>query len=152
MGAFAAYTFSAGIFLLVSYLVYKWLLSSENQPTFNRMALLSLYVLAFVMPLAPAMRLPARHVVEEAAGGIDIGQLGAAVVEEAVPTWPVVLLWVYVAGMLVATLMLLVAFIRLLGILRRGRRMSVSGYTLIVLPHTASTRCRICACATGSTF
>lgn len=137
MGAFAAYTFSAGIFLLVSYLVYKWLLSSENQPTFNRMALLSLYVLAFVMPLAPAMRLPARHVVEEAVSGIDIGQLGAAVVEEAVPTWPVVLLWVYVAGMLVATLMLLVAFIRLLGILRRGRRMSVSGYTLIVLPHTA---------------
>lgn len=137
MGAFAAYTFSAGIFLLVSYLVYKWLLSSENQPTFNRMALLSLYVMAFVMPLAPAMRLPARHVVEEAAGGIDIGQLGAAVVEEAVPTWPVVLLWVYVAGMLVATLMSLVAFIRLLGILRRGRRMSVSGYTLIVLPHTA---------------
>ena len=137
MGAFAAYTFSAGIFLLVSYLVYKWLLSSENQPTFNRMALLSLYVLAFVMPLAPAMRLPARHVVEEAAGGIDIGQLGAAVVEEAVPTWPVVLLWVYVAGMLVATLMSLVAFIRLLGILRRGRRMSVGGYTLIVLPHTA---------------
>lgn len=137
MGAFAAYTFSAGIFLLVSYLVYKWLLSSENQPTFNRMALLSLYVLAFVMPLAPALRLPARHVVEEAAGGIDIGQLGAAVVEDAVPTWPVVLLWVYVAGMLVATLMSLVAFVRLLGILRRGRRMSVSGYTLIVLPHTA---------------
>lgn len=137
MGAFAAYTFSAGIFLLVSYLVYKWLLSSENQPTFNRMALLSLFVLAFVMPLAPAMRLPARHVVEEAAGGIDIGQLGAAVVEEVVPTWPVVLLWVYVAGMLVATLMSLVAFIRLLGILRRGRRMSVGGYTLIVLPHTA---------------
>lgn len=136
MGAFAAYTFSAGIFLLASYLVYKWLLSSENQPAFNRMTLLSLYALSFVMPFAPALRLPVRRIAEEAVGGIDIGQLGATVVDSAAPSWAVIVLWVYIVGMIIAAAMSLVAFIRLLAILRRGRRISVDGYTVIILPHT----------------
>ena len=50
MGAFSTYSFCAGIYLLAAYLIYKWLLSGENQPAFNRILLLSLYVVAFILP------------------------------------------------------------------------------------------------------
>ena len=50
MGASSTYSFCAGIYLLAAYLIYKWLLSGENQPAFNRIPLLSLYVVAFILP------------------------------------------------------------------------------------------------------
>lgn len=42
MGPFAAYTFESGVYLLAGYLIYKWLLSAENQPAFNRIILLGI--------------------------------------------------------------------------------------------------------------
>lgn len=51
MGAFAVYTFSAGIYLVAGYLVYRWLLASLKQPAFNRAFLLLLCLLAFALPL-----------------------------------------------------------------------------------------------------
>ena len=51
MGIFAVYMFSAGVYLLAGYLIYKWLLADDNQPTFNRAMLLSVYAASFVLPL-----------------------------------------------------------------------------------------------------
>ncbi len=112
MGAFAVYTFAAGIFLLAGYLIYKWLLSTEKQPAFNRAMLLTLYAVAFV--------LPACHLRSAAAGGagagiIDIGMpdVQAATTASGEAWSPaVVLLWVYLAGMIaVAATTLRTAFI-----------------------------------------
>ena len=47
MGQFTVYTCISGLVLLASYIIYKWLLARENQPAFNRVVLLSVYVLSF---------------------------------------------------------------------------------------------------------
>ena len=48
MGSLVVYSFSSGVFLLAGYLIYMWLLANDNQPGFNRAALLTLYVMALL--------------------------------------------------------------------------------------------------------
>lgn len=112
MGAFAVYTFAAGIFLLAGYLVYKWLLSTEKQPAFNRAILLTLYAAAFVLP---ACHLRSAAAGDAGTGIIDIGMpdVHAATTDSGEAWSPaVVLLWVYLAGMIaVAATTLRTAFI-----------------------------------------
>lgn len=139
MGAFATYTFSAGIYLLTGYLIYKWLLSTENQPMFNRIVLLILYAAAFVMPVLPEFNL------FRPTGGtlISIDVLIEGAVAEAatpvgmqVPMWAQVLLWVYFAGIAVTAAMTLMALTRLIRIVRTGRCAKGTGYNLILLSGT----------------
>ena len=79
MGAFAAYTFVAGIVLAAAYLIYQWLLSGENQPTFNRAVLLSVYALAFLSP--PLLALGGAASASGAAGAITLGEVGATLAD-----------------------------------------------------------------------
>ena len=136
MGAFSAYVFSAGIYLLAAYLIYKWLLSSENMPGFNRLVLMSLYALAFLLPAAPEFSLAPAQPSAEAVGVIDLGAFEVEVAESSTPLWLVAVLWIYIAGMAVCAAATLISLVRLLSIIRRGRRTNVNGYTLILLPQT----------------
>ena len=51
MGTFFAYILKTAMFLIVYYLFYKLLMSRETFHRFNRVALVSLLVLSFVLPL-----------------------------------------------------------------------------------------------------
>ncbi|MDE6286960.1 MAG: M56 family metallopeptidase, partial [Muribaculaceae bacterium] len=135
MGTFAVYIFESGIYLLAGYLIYKWLLSTENQPAFNRAALLSIYALAFTAPL---LRLPAPSQDAAVAGGgtVDVGDVVAQVLPDAAPVWATVCVWIYYSGIVVAALFTLMAFIRLVSILRGGERHRAGSYTLIMPCHT----------------
>ncbi|MDE6109631.1 MAG: M56 family metallopeptidase, partial [Muribaculaceae bacterium] len=129
------YIFESGICLLAGYLIYKWLLSTENQPAFNRAVLLSIYALAFTAPL---LRLPAPSRDAAVAGGgtVDVGDVVAQVLPDAAPVWATVCVWIYYSGIVVAALFTLMAFIRLVSILRGGERHRAGSYTLIMPCHT----------------
>ena len=45
-GQIFVFVFKAGIVLLALLLIYKWLLSGDKQPVFNRVLLLSFYLIA----------------------------------------------------------------------------------------------------------
>lgn len=135
MGTFAAYTFESGIYLLAGYLIYKWLLSAENQPAFNRLILLSIYAIAF---MAPLLRVP---------GFANIGGVNPAAIVEAadiavevlpgtVPEWVRPCIVLYYAGIIVATLFTIISFIRLFAILRKGETHKTDSYSLILLRDT----------------
>ena len=55
MGTFFAYILKTAIFLIVYYLFYKLLMSRETFHRFNRVALVSLLVLSFVLPLCESL-------------------------------------------------------------------------------------------------
>ena len=51
MGHLLTYAISAALPLLAMYIVYKWLLASENQYRYNRVVLLSMMLCAFILSL-----------------------------------------------------------------------------------------------------
>lgn len=131
MGPFAVYTFTAGVFLLSGYLVYKWLLSAENQPAFNRLALLGIYVVAFILPLCHfGSRMSALP-----ADMVDVGIAGltpmAAVTEVQSNTVSKILLWIYVAGMVVVGCTTLYSLLRLVRLIGGGERINIGDGVLV---------------------
>ncbi|MDE6497729.1 MAG: M56 family metallopeptidase [Muribaculaceae bacterium] len=135
MGIFAAYTFESGIYLLAGYLIYKWLLSTENQPAFNRVALLSIYAIAFIAPL---LRLPDfGHFADEVRPGVvEAGPVVVEALQATVAAWAWFCVAAYFAGVIVAALFTLISFVRLFEILRKGEKQIVGRYSIILLRDT----------------
>ena len=135
MGSFATYTFESGIYLLAGYLIYKWLLSTENQPAFNRLVLLSIYAMSFIAPL---MRMPG---FSRLANGVPGGVVAAAPVvlgiePASAPEWALLCVMVYYAGMIAATVFTIISFVRLFVIICKGELHREGRYSLILLQDT----------------
>ena len=133
MGTFAAYTFVAGLVLLASYIIYKWLLSAENQPAFNRAVLLTIYVLAFASWPADGFLSGESSVLQ---GTVAIGPT-TAVVLDATRTPEVsfvaVLLWIYVAGMFIAGIWTFAGVMKLAQLIASGEKIHRADYTLVLI-------------------
>ena len=141
MGTFAAYTFESGIYLLAGYLIYKWLLSAENQPAFNRFILLSIYAVSFIAPL---LRFPdfAPVAAGKPAVAIGLGEIAVSdvaageAVAATLPVWARICVISYYIGMIVTTLFTILSLLRLFAILRKGEAHKMDGYSLILLRDT----------------
>lgn len=129
MGAFTAYSFSAGIVMLAGYLVYKWLLSTENQPGFNRIIILAIYAMSFILPLCN---------IQLASGGLSnvtitgFSPMAIATETPAIATWRI-LLWTYLTGIVISASFTLFTLIRLLQLVASGTRTHIGGCILVVI-------------------
>lgn len=129
MGAFTAYSFSAGIVMLAGYLVYKWLLSTENQPGFNRIIILAIYAMSFILPLCN---------IQLASGALSsvtitgISPMAIATETPAIATWRI-LLWTYLTGIVISASFTLFTLIRLLQLVASGTRTHIGGCILVVI-------------------
>jgi len=135
MGILAAYSLVAGTYLLAAYLIYKWLLSGENQPTFNRYILLLLYVIALILPCTPELTIPSK-VSTFVAGGLEIGAPEIAVIEDKVFHWQSIAILIYTIGVIITAVASLISLIRLTSIIRKGRKIFCDNYTIVILPST----------------
>lgn len=137
MGELFSITLVSGIILLCLYLPYKLLLARERQHRFNRVVILGIYLTAVVVPLLRRMPFPAEEVVggsvETAVGNISIGLLTGGMIESAAPVWMRVVLWIYIVGVVVTMLRFLWSYIRLVHIIRTGRKDQRNGYTLVIV-------------------
>ena len=136
MGAFTVYMFSAGVYLLAGYLVYKWLLADDNQPAFNRVVLLSIYVVSFVLPFW-RNALPLSPGVGMAMADAVGTRIVAAGVTDPMSSAVAVVLWVYMAGMIVVAAVALGTMFRLLLLIVRGERTRMGRFTLVVVSGSA---------------
>ena len=125
--AFCLYLCKAAVFMGLFYLLYKVLLSRESFSRFNRVVLLSAFVLSCLLPLwvlreqIEVVR-PALRIVSS-----DLGGMVASAAPES-PDWAVVLLWgVYGSGLLLFLLRHLLALAQL-------RRMLVHAWKRRNLP------------------
>lgn len=132
MGSLVVYSFSSGVFLLAGYLTYKWLLANDNQPVFNRVALLTLYVVALLLPLCRIVVGQTGESVMAAAGVADIKALAVSAGEQANPIIRIVL-WVYLTGMIIVGAITLFTFLRLWRLVNSGERTPIGGCTLVVI-------------------
>ena len=118
MGAIFVFIFKSGLVMMALYLAYRLFLAKAKQPTFNRVVLLLIYI---VSPLAILL--------SEARFGNTTMPAGYLPAIEAVGTrhgascadseWPVAILYLWIAGIAVASVAIAVSIINLRRSIRR---------------------------------
>jgi beta-lactamase regulating signal transducer with metallopeptidase domain len=107
MGTFIVFIIKSAICLIVFYLFYKLLLSKDTFHRFNRIALLSILLLSFVVPFGVIGLRPASHteqaisqenVVTQASSAEIVQTATPAPSVESSPVWLLVLIVTYLAG------------------------------------------------------
>lgn len=113
-GAILIFTFKAGMVLLALLLVYKLLLAGDRQPWFSRMVLLAFYAAAPAAVLLGGQDYGAGDAAREYAGIAEAGPLllmpgneADAVTGGNSPSWAMVLIAIWIAGMAVVCAMTL---------------------------------------------
>lgn len=140
MGTLLSYSLASGLVLASLYMIYKWVMASENQHRFNRGVLIGIYVAAFALPLLMKVDFAAL-----VAGAPEAEATSTSVVVEALfvgvltgvcstPLWLQVVLGVYVAGMVAVGVQTAVVAVRLANLLRKGERRREGAWTLVLLP------------------
>lgn len=140
MGNALVFTLCSAIFVLAGYLGYKCLLSSCNQPAFNRAVILAVYALSALWFLFPEITV---NIPSELSGGISIGKISAAIAEATDGTagfsWTETIITVWICGMVFFLTKTVIGIISLVRYIRRGRRIRQDGYTLVITddaPHS----------------
>lgn len=126
MGEFTLYIIKASVYTALFFLFYKLFLSRETLHKFNRVLLLSIVILSFVLPF---VKLSIETSVAEVGDpGLIFKDLFYVVedsaTEEASPVWARVLVTIYFAGVAGAFIALCISYIKMLIIIRRSGSVS----------------------------
>ena len=127
MGTFLVYILKSAVCLVAFYLFYKVLLSRETFYRFNRFALLSLMAFSAVLPL---VQITLKSEVGQTIVSVEDWLVEVVSVEEAAPvlTWPQALVLIYLIGVLFFVLRQAYSVVRLLQLLRKGKRVDAGLY------------------------
>ena len=134
MGQIFAYSLMSALVLMLMYLVYKWILSGENQHGYNRAVLLGIYSISFAAPpFIPTLsymldRGPDEH--GTVAVGMPTVEFGT--VDSAPSVLATVLTVVYFSGVFAVVVATCYSALRLNNIIRKGERYDRDGFTLVV--------------------
>lgn len=133
MGEFLAYSIMSGFLMLALYLAYRLFLAENNQHSFNRGILMMIYFVSFAISpfvfslgnISDNME-PHTSVLE----GTAIADTGTA--HRSIPLWGTILIWIYITGMIVVALRTADTWLRLISVIRSGKKIREAGYTLVV--------------------
>ena len=144
MGTFIVFIIKSAVCLIVFYLFYKLLLSKDTFHRFNRIALLSILLLSFVVPFGVIGLNPSSHL-EQAilqenvvmqAPTVEIVQAATSMPSaETSPTWLLVLIVAYLVGIVFCFSRQLWSMLRMFGLMRSSRE-SKLGKDATLLVHT----------------
>ncbi len=138
MGALLSYSIESGLILLAMYLVYRLVLASDNQHSFNRTILLAIYAISFlsipVINIVKSMWTPSSPTENTSIEAIA----STSITEASTPLWSIILIWVYMAGIIFIIIRTIITWYRIIEIIRKGERITQpEGYTLVLTDNTA---------------
>lgn len=133
MGHLLTYAISAALPLLAMYIVYKWLLASENQYRYNRVVLLSMMLCAFILPAVNVL-------VQQFASNNATDQLMSPLPQPSIaddyaaqPTaWPRIALIVYLAGIAAVVIHTAIVWLRIARITASGTKIRDGRYIIVL--------------------
>lgn len=135
MGQVFAYSLVSALVLTLMYLVYKWILSGENQHGYNRAVLLGIYAISLAAPLfIPALS----HMMDGGPGEAGTVAVGKPTVEfgtvdsAASSVLATVLTVIYFSGVFAVVVATCYSALRLNNIIRSGEHYDSEGFTLVV--------------------
>lgn len=133
MGHLLTYAISAALPLLAMYIVYKWLLASENQYRYNRVVLLSMMLCAFILPAVNVL-------VQQFASNNATVQLMSPLPQPSIAddyaaqptTWPRIALIVYLAGIAAVVIHMAIVWLRIARITASGTKIRDGRYIIVL--------------------
>lgn len=138
VGSIFSYSIVSGIILIFLYIAYKLTMAGERQFNINRAVIYAIYALALVLPAAypalksmewgsPQIQMSPVEVVPE------LGTFELIAGDAEIPVWSVVLLWIYLAGVCVASVRLIASISRIIYIAKsKGSIRLDNGYILVL--------------------
>lgn len=133
------YSLDAGAVIMILWAGYHFALSRNTHFKISRVVLLSMYLLAAMLPFVPVISLiPAD--MAWVGGDIEVGGIEAAArpVASSIPFGRIIGV-IYVVGALVVASLLLVGWGRIIRIIRHAAKEERGGYTLAISPLAATT-------------
>lgn len=133
MGHLLTYAISAALPLLAMYIVYKWLLASENQYRYNRVVLLSMMLCAFILPAVNVL-------VQQFASHNATVQLMSPLPQPSIAddyaaqptTWPRIALIIYLAGIAAVVIHTAIVWLRIARITASGTKIRNGRYIIVL--------------------
>lgn len=134
MGHFFSYMIQVCLVMTLLYLVYKWIMATTTFHSLNRILLLGIYVLSWILPALPVFVKTMSHDPDvEVELPVILTLAGDSVYpEESGIDWLRIVLWLYVSGVLLSVLFTLVGIIRMARIIASGRHVAKDKYTEVV--------------------
>ena len=140
MGSLFSFSLYSSILLALLYLSYKWVLAAENQHSFNRVALWSIYAVS-LLALPVTSYVSGLWVPEPVAiPDIEVGEIMMTVIDDGTADIPVgqplyltLLLWIYAAGIAVTLGQTVLIAVKLSRIISRGERIEHGPYRIIII-------------------
>lgn len=139
MGAITSYAIYSSFYLISGYLIYKWLMAGEKQLVMNRATLLFIYLIAFLaFPVTKLLSHSASEISANASTGeIEIGAFNMVPVESTNQSivWVSMIVYTYMAGVIVTAIWSLISYIRINRLLSSGRSVEYNNViNLVLLP------------------
>lgn len=133
MGQFFSYSILSGLLMLAMYLAYHIILARENQPGYNRAVLLLIYAVSFItLPLLKVAQNMPHSTPHQTLSVAEIDVVETTVASSPEAHWSTILLWLFIIGMIMVALRTAITWVRLIGVIRSGERISKEGYSLII--------------------
>lgn len=133
MGQFIGYMLQVSVIMTLLYLAYKWLLSSTTFFRFNRFTMLAIYVVSWSLPWLAGYHAETDSQGVALAGMPVVISYSTEAAETAESTdWFRIAIWIYIAGVAVATITALAGVWRMMRIIRSGVHTKREGYTEVV--------------------
>jgi len=134
MGPALSYSIAAGLIMLALYIVYKWLLATENQPRFNRLILLIIYGMSFILPLTQRFSLFPGYdnssTLEMGTHEVTFTPIG----ENGISIYTI-FLWIYFSGVIATLIKTIGTMSTLVHMVRNGRKETHQDYTIVYIDH-----------------
>ena len=136
MGEILTYSLSSALILMVLYLVYRPVKAPDNNASFNRVLLWSVYAVAL---LSPALYTPVSNLIHHSARSADEVlilmeqvEFGEIVVKSEPVNYALsFLLWIYLAGIVIAIGLTAINLFRIFKIIRNGKYLEIEGQKVI---------------------
>lgn len=133
MGAFLSYSLTSGLILLAMYLAYRLFMAADNQHAYNRGVILGIYAVSF-------LSLPAAHLIGNMfsrAGDTAMPATAGFIAKISVaagsqPLWSTIILWVFIAGMVITGVRSAIVMTRIIRVIAHGEKTDLGRYTLVL--------------------
>lgn len=134
MGSLVVYSLQSSVILLAGYLVYKWLLASEKQLTFNRLIILVIYTFSLLAPLLIAFLSSLRPFPLHVSVNVEEVNLVSVTTQNIRQSWwAAAIIAIYCLGIFTITIHSIVVIFRLMSLIRSGKHIRQDGYILVLL-------------------
>ncbi len=135
MGLITTYSLYTSVYLLVGYLVYKWLMAGEKQLRLNRATLMLIYAIAFcAMPVSELFGEMMAH--GSATGGLGVDTMSGELISTRIirqSVWLEIVVGTYFVGLLVSAILTIMSAWRIKRVINTGRQVSAKDGVKLVL-------------------